>query len=82
MLTLITMNQPIIEPKPNKRKREESKKNVFPVDKLNDQSLDQKMKYLRSLLALKEFKFMLEYIKWSIINHKKLANPTLIQRLK
>ena len=40
------------------------------------------MKYLRQLLALKEFKFMLEYIKWSVINHKKLANPSLIQRLK
>jgi hypothetical protein len=34
------------------------------------------------MIAMKEFEFMLEYIKWSIVSEKRLLNPRLIQNIK
>ncbi|CDW77012.1 UNKNOWN [Stylonychia lemnae] len=82
VLTVITMNTMAIQQQNSGKRKKDQKRDNFPIEKLNEQSQDIKMKYIKQYLALKEFKFMYEYVKWSVINHKKLANPTLIVKLK
>ena len=40
------------------------------------------MKHIKFMIAMKEFEFMLEYIKWSVVSQKRLLNVKMIHHIK
>ncbi len=65
-----------------RRKSTLVKKITVLFDNIVELDQDLIMKHIRLLLNLKEFQFMWEYIKWNVINFKKLLNVEMITHVK
>ena len=51
-------------------------------EKINEIDRGLITKHIKFMIAMKEFEFMLEYIKWSIVSEKRLLNTRLIHNIK
>eukprot|EP00347_Sterkiella_histriomuscorum_P015373 403357260 len=66
----------------SKKKSMISKKAPPPLTNLNSQSDSTKMKHLKFFMIYKEYQFMLDYIKWSVVYNKVMTRANLIVSLK